>query len=231
MPELVPPRLPSRLSRSKAPGAPFRPSGIVVTFAGSKHGHPTVPSSFGCVFLTTIGATYFAELISAVRAVALEPTLTELTPNRRVKIPCAGFLTVPLIVSFGPYELEKLTLSRPPPFLLAKLDASEDASAVLSGKACAPARAAESAVDWVSRSARYHEPTSRTRAAMPSSTVRKTRVRIVAWPVWLRAFIRLAPLFCSRGDPTSRPSREGRSSTGTWRSPTHPWLAARSRKP
>ena len=67
-----------------------------------KQGQPGVPSSFGWVFLTTIGATYFADKINAVRAVALEPTLTELTPKSFEKIPGALFLTVTLIVSLGP---------------------------------------------------------------------------------------------------------------------------------
>ena len=61
-----------------------------------------MPSSFGCVFLTTIGATYLADEINAVRAVALEPTLTELTPKSFEKIPGALFLTATLIVSSVP---------------------------------------------------------------------------------------------------------------------------------
>src|SRR5437588_710890 len=107
MPPLVPPRLPSRFNRSNAPGAPLRPRGIVVTLLSPKHGQAALPSSFGCVFLTTIGATYFADWISAVRAVAVEPTVTELTPNSFVKMPVAGFLIVTLIVSFGPYDPEQ----------------------------------------------------------------------------------------------------------------------------
>src|SRR5438874_9118290 len=110
MPGLVPPRLPSRFRRSNAPGAPLRPSGIVGVLSLPKQGQPTVPRIFGWVLRTTIGATYLALAIRAVRADALEPTLIELTPNRRVKTPLAGLLTVRLIVSFGPYELEKLTL-------------------------------------------------------------------------------------------------------------------------
>src|SRR5919197_4030956 len=145
--------------------------------------------SIGCVFLTAIGATYFAWEVRAVRAVAFEPTLTELTPKSLVNTPVAGRFTWTVIVSLGPNELEKLTLWSPPPFLLAYEDARLEACAVSSGSACAPARAAASAVDWVSRSARYQDPMSRTSAAIPSSTTRKTRVRTVAWPFWLRAFI------------------------------------------
>jgi hypothetical protein len=69
--------------------------------------------------LTTIGATYIACASAPTRAVAEEPTFTELTPKSFVKIPGAGRLTVTLIVSFGEIELETLTPLSPPPFLLA----------------------------------------------------------------------------------------------------------------
>src|SRR5207244_6227868 len=56
----------------------------------------------------------------------------------------------------------------------------------VSGSACAPASAAASAVDWRFRFARYHEPTSRTSADIPSIETRKTTVRTSAWPLWFR---------------------------------------------
>src|SRR6478736_5521022 len=115
----VPPRLPSTLIRSKAPGAPVLPSGSVVVFDAPKHGQPEVPLSFGCSRLTPIGATYLACCIRLARAVAVEPTLTELTPKSLVKTPAAGRLTWTLIVSFVP-RLFMIWMSdpeSPPPFL------------------------------------------------------------------------------------------------------------------
>src|SRR5439155_14927532 len=53
----------------------------------------------------------------------------------------------------------------------------------LSGSACAPARAAASAVDWSCRFARYHEPTSSTSAVIPRRETTKTTIRTRAWPL------------------------------------------------
>src|ERR671931_2036516 len=198
-------------SKSNEPGAPVLPSGRVVGSPGPKQGHVDVPLSIGCLTLTPIGATYCALCINEARAVAFDPTPTELTPKSFVKTPCAERRTCTLIVSFAAYGLDEMvTVVVPPPFLVAYCWARLRALLVSYGRACAPARAAASAVDWVARPARYPEPMSRTSAAMPSSTTRNTTVMTVAWPLSLRIFIPHAPWSCSTGGPTSRPGRGNR---------------------
>src|SRR5436190_5447117 len=197
-----PPLLPSRFNRSNEPGAPFLPSGSEVGFPLPMQGQLLEPPfSFGCLTLTPIGATYCALCIRLARALAVDPMLTDLTPKSFVKTPLALPLTCTEMVSFGTrvFETVMSAAARPPPFLFAYCCASELAFAGSYGSVCAPARAAASAVDWVARSARYHVPMSRTRAAIPSRTVNQTTVRIVAWPLSLRVLIPHAPWSCSRG--------------------------------
>src|SRR5438309_8405805 len=117
IPGLVPPRLWSRFKRSNAPGAPVFPSGSVVSFAEPKQGQLVVPFRSGWSLLTTIGATQRAWVGASTRAVAFEPTLIELTPKMRVKIPGAGRFRLTVIVSLGPNEFDRLTEASPPPFL------------------------------------------------------------------------------------------------------------------
>ncbi len=120
----------------------------------------------------------------ALRAAACAATVTPPRPSTFEKNPGAGFVIFTLIVSFATTALEKLMPdeSSPPPFLFAYCTASAVAVAGESGSPCAPARAAASAVCCRALSARYQEPTSRTRAAMPQRTTRNTTVSTVAWP-------------------------------------------------
>ena len=77
------------------------PSGSVVGFAGAEAGQPA-PASFGCSWLTTIGATQRACAGRNARAVAEAPTSTDAIPKILLKKPGAGRLKVTLIVSFVP---------------------------------------------------------------------------------------------------------------------------------
>src|SRR5438105_3009304 len=97
-----------RFTSAKAPGAPVEPTGIVVSLACPKHGQP-LPESIGCVFLTAIGATYFAALMPSVCAVAVAPTCTELMPKSLAKNPGDGRVTCTETRSFGTMLLETET--------------------------------------------------------------------------------------------------------------------------
>ena len=95
----------------------------------------------------------------SARAAAVAPTCAELKPKSFAKNPGAVRLTWTVIVSFGTIFVENVMSPepRPPPFLTAYWSADEVALPVSSGSACAPARAAASAVDCAARSARYHD--------------------------------------------------------------------------
>ncbi len=77
--------------------------------------------------LTPIGATYCADCIRLARAVAVEPTFTELTPKSLVKTPVAERRTWTLMVSFGsrPWVIWMSDDESPPPFLPEYWRASE----------------------------------------------------------------------------------------------------------
>src|SRR5213076_2686630 len=107
---------------------------------------------------TVIGATYFTEVTPSERATPVEPTATLFTPTTFEKKPGAERFTVTLIVSLVTTFEEIVIAPEPsPPFFAAYCWASVFAWAGSSGSACAPASAAASAVDWVSRSALYQE--------------------------------------------------------------------------
>ncbi len=188
----VPPREPSMFRIRKAPGPTFWRSRVVFC---PKQGQP-LPDSIGCFTSTPMGAAYWASFIVPTRAEACAPTVTLLRPNTLLKKPGACFVMLTLIVSLAMNDPENAIPPppRPPPFLSAYSIARPVASPVDSGSACAPASAAASAVCCRARSERYHEPTSRTSAAIPSSTVMKTRVRTVVCPrLSLRMVIPHAP--------------------------------------
>src|SRR5919201_1321342 len=160
----LPPSPGIRSSSEKAPAALPEPglwrsfSGIVVV---SVHGGGVQPS-IGCVLATVIGATHIADEIPSVRALAWAPTVTRSMPKTLLKKPGASWVIWTLIVSCAVIWLENEIpeAERTPPFWPAYWIASDCASEVDSGSACAPASAAASAVACRSRFAFHQLPTS-----------------------------------------------------------------------